>query len=65
MRVTPPSEWPPIFVRWDGERALLMGGCHRVTIARELGIEIRAQVWVGQRIVFDGPVGAQSGPPRE
>jgi hypothetical protein len=58
LRATPPSEWPAIQVRWNGERALLMGGCHRVMVARELGVrEVRAQVHAGQHVVFEGRVG--------
>jgi hypothetical protein len=58
LRATPPTDWPPIFLRWNGDRALLMGGCHRVRVARDLGItEIRGRVHAGPGIVYDGLVG--------
>lgn len=58
LRATPPDEWPPIFIRWNGDAALLTGGCHRVRVARELGIpSVKAQVHAGARVVYEGPVG--------
>lgn len=52
------SEWPPIYVVFNGERALLLGGCHRVVVARELGIRaLEARVHVGNRIAYEGLVG--------